>query len=91
MADLSIEDVSMVFALPQGQGIQALKNVSLTIAQGEIVTVLGPSGCGKTTLLNVVAGFLAPSAGGVRVGDARSSARGASAAWCSSRARSSNG
>ena len=40
-----------------------LENVSFTLRPSEIVTLLGPSGCGKTTLLNLVAGFIAPSAG----------------------------
>jgi putative spermidine/putrescine transport system ATP-binding protein len=43
----------------------ALDRVELTVAKGELVTLLGPSGSGKTTLLKVIAGFEAPSAGGV--------------------------
>jgi spermidine/putrescine ABC transporter ATP-binding subunit len=43
----------------------ALDDVSLEIAEGELVTLLGPSGCGKTTLLRIVAGFIRPSAGRV--------------------------
>lgn len=45
------------------QGKPALQDVSLQIASGQLVVVLGPSGCGKTTLLNLIAGFMTPSAG----------------------------
>ena len=40
-----------------------LNDVSFAIAEGEIVALLGPSGCGKTTILNLIAGFLKPTAG----------------------------
>ena len=46
----------------------AVRDVSLTIADGEFLVLLGPSGCGKTTTLRMVAGFIEPTAGQVRLG-----------------------
>jgi putative spermidine/putrescine transport system ATP-binding protein len=45
-----------------------VKDVSLTINEGEFVSLLGPSGCGKTTILRMVAGLVAPSRGRVLIG-----------------------
>jgi taurine transport system ATP-binding protein len=64
MSHLVIDRVSMVFR-PPGGAVEALRDVSLSLDKGELVSVLGPSGCGKTTLLNILAGFLAPTAGAV--------------------------
>ena len=63
MSGLSINKLSMRFDLPNGGSVQALKDISLNLKAGELMSVLGPSGCGKTTLLNIVAGFLAPTEG----------------------------
>ncbi|MFZ9836994.1 MAG: ABC transporter ATP-binding protein [Opitutaceae bacterium] len=48
--------------------VTAVREVHLTIAAGEFLTLLGPSGCGKTTLLRMIAGFEAPTAGRIRLG-----------------------
>jgi iron(III) transport system ATP-binding protein len=47
----------------------AVDDVSLRIDHGQLVCLLGPSGCGKTTTLRLIAGFLEPSGGEIKVGD----------------------
>jgi iron(III) transport system ATP-binding protein len=49
--------------------VAAVEDLDLEVAPGELVALLGPSGCGKTTTLRLVAGFLKPEAGEIRVGD----------------------
>ena len=49
--------------------IAVVDNISLAIQHGHLACLLGPSGCGKTTTLRLIAGFVEPSAGEVRVGD----------------------
>ncbi len=63
MQGLNIENLSMVYELPDGSSVEALKNISFDLKAGEFLTILGPSGCGKTTLLNILAGFLAQTSG----------------------------
>src|SRR5918996_2087711 len=48
-------------------GVEALRDVSISIPSGELTTLLGPSGCGKTTLLKIIAGLIPPSRGEVWV------------------------
>ncbi|GAA4521604.1 ABC transporter ATP-binding protein [Chelativorans composti] len=54
-----------------GQSVFAVRNASLEVAPGELVTLLGPSGCGKTTLLRMIAGFEEPTSGDILFGDRR--------------------
>ena len=63
MSDLVSDSLDMTFTTPSGDKVHALKNVSFTLKEGELLSVLGPSGCGKTTLLNIIAGFLRPTGG----------------------------
>jgi branched-chain amino acid transport system ATP-binding protein len=57
---LSLENVSKSF-----DGVVAVKDVSLTVEEGEILGVMGPNGSGKTTLFNLVSGALAPDSGSI--------------------------
>ncbi|HEU5319742.1 MAG TPA: ABC transporter ATP-binding protein, partial [Methylomirabilota bacterium] len=63
MAGIQIEGVTKRFGT-----VAAVRDLSLEVRDREFVTLLGPSGCGKTTLLRLVAGFMAPDAGAIRVG-----------------------
>src|SRR5437899_9273009 len=49
-------------------GTQAVRDLSLTGADGELVVLLGPSGCGKTTTLRLIAGLEEPTAGSISIG-----------------------
>ncbi len=60
---LSISGLSKTYA----SGLQALKNVDLTIEKGEIFALLGPNGAGKTTLIGIVCGIVKASGGKVLV------------------------
>lgn len=64
MARLSLRALSKHF----GTAV-AVKHVDLDVKDGELVALLGPSGCGKTTTLRMVAGFIAPTAGQILIGD----------------------
>ena len=63
---IQLDAVSKVFETTQGN-VEALHETSVDIEANEIVCIVGPSGCGKSTLLNLIAGFLRPTHGTIRV------------------------
>jgi len=60
---LELDSVAKTYRTTGREPLEALKALSLGIDHGTFVSFVGPSGCGKTTLLNMVAGLLAPSSG----------------------------
>jgi putative spermidine/putrescine transport system ATP-binding protein len=62
MVDLELRDLTKAFG-----PTLAVDRVNLTVEGGELIAFLGPSGCGKTTTLRMIAGFVAPTSGSIRV------------------------
>jgi len=61
-----VSSLRHAFLRPDGP-LEVLQDISLSVGQGEIVSILGPSGCGKTTLLKCLAGLIEPSDGDISV------------------------
>ena len=66
-AGVVIDDLSKVYQTRQGDAVEALAPVNLTIAPGEFVAIVGPSGCGKSSLLSLIAGLATATTGRVLI------------------------
>ena len=63
-----LENISKIYQDPKtGKDFYAVKDTSLTIEPGSVVTLLGPSGCGKTTTLRMIAGFEEADSGHITI------------------------
>jgi len=67
-AEITVKDLIKVYRLGKVE-VQALRGLSMSVKEGEVVSIIGPSGSGKTTLLNIVGGLDAATAGAVKVGN----------------------
>ncbi len=63
---LEINHVDLIYA-GEKEDLQVLENINLTMNESEFVCLLGPSGCGKSTLLNIIAGFIKPTKGTIKL------------------------
>jgi len=70
MAEIHIDDLRKVYDVPGGKEV-AVEGTTLTVPDGEFMTLLGPSGCGKSTTLRCIAGLETPTSGEVEFGDDR--------------------
>src|SRR5882757_7297325 len=64
----STPDLSCAALLKNFAGHLAVNNLSFAVQRGSFFSILGPSGCGKTTLLRMIAGFIEPDGGEIRIG-----------------------
>ena len=68
MSYLSITGLQVAYPKPRkGAAGMAVQDLSLTVPQGQLISLLGPSGCGKTTSMRAIAGLLAPSGGRIEL------------------------
>jgi NitT/TauT family transport system ATP-binding protein len=66
MKHIEVDNVSLVYDTPAGR-VLAVDRASFGMKQSEFLCLVGPSGCGKSTLLNILAGFLTPTDGAIRI------------------------
>src|SRR6204780_4235381 len=59
-------DISLIYDTPTG-AVPGVRGVSFAMEASEFLCIVGPSGCGKSTLLNIIAGFITPSVGEIRI------------------------
>src|SRR5437763_2060717 len=67
MPHIEVRNVSLTYDTPAGS-VPGVAGVSFDMDASEFLCLVGPSGCGKTTLLNIIAGFLNPPGGQIRIG-----------------------
>src|SRR5262249_20325657 len=67
MPHIEVRDVSLSYDTPAGR-VTGVEAASFDLDQSEFLCIVGPSGCGKSTLLNLIAGFLTPTGGEIRIG-----------------------
>ena len=75
MDQISVNNVSYEYET-ENRRVLAVKEISFSVEPSEFLCVLGPSGCGKTTILNMIAGFLAPTRGEILFGGRKATATG---------------
>src|SRR5215472_2769054 len=66
MTDIEARDISLIYDTPGG-AVPGVRGVSFAMEASEFLCIVGPSGCGKSTLLNIIAGFITPNAGEIRI------------------------
>ena len=66
MPHIEVRDISLTYDTPPGK-VTGVERASFDIEQSQFLCLVGPSGCGKTTLLNIIAGFLTPTGGEIRI------------------------
>ena len=69
MGRLVLQNVTKEYAAPQRQKIGAVRDLNLTVEDGQLLVMVGPSGCGKTTTLRLIAGLETPDRGDILLDD----------------------
>jgi ABC-type nitrate/sulfonate/bicarbonate transport system ATPase subunit len=62
-----VDDLCLKYPVARQESLSVLEGVSFSIFPQEVVCIVGPSGCGKTSILNILAGFIAPTSGELRI------------------------